>query len=519
MIRIKLFAIIFTVTMLFSVSNSFGQDAPHSLGLAPQSDVKVFNEPNPFAIGTRAFTQISTTPTFQFGKSFLESCTITNVGSPFLITFPGGLVYKDGVVYTWNQSSPFQLWTIDTVTGVHTFVFNMTGPPLGNFTGMCWDGTTMYGIGTSITQSQIFTINMTTGVCTLIGSPSAVCAGAINLLGRLGTQYSLFVVDIVLDNLYRVNKTTGVFTLVGALGANANFGQDGTVDPADNAFYWMAYTTGPQLRKLDTTNGSSVLLCSYLAQATGIAAKGAAGPPPPLTACRNVNVPILDNSTARDSVFVNLGGCTITDVNVRIDTVLHSWDSDLRFYIQRGTVGALVISNVGGSGDNFIGTILDDEATTPIASGTPPFTGSFIPSNPLTPFDGAGSSVYWKIAITDTAGGDEGILKAWCLVISYNCPTGGVKTIEVPNYYFLNQNYPNPFNPTTTIKFGVPETENVKLVIYDILGREVRTLLNEVRTPGTYEVNFDATNLASGIYFYNIQTPNFTQTKRMLLVK
>jgi hypothetical protein len=121
--------------------------------------------------------------------------------------------------------------------------------------------------------------------------------------------------------------------------------------------------------------------------------------------------------------------------------------------------------------------------------------------------------------LTDSATGDTGILRAWCLVIQFNCPTGGIKTIEIPNYYFLNQNYPNPFNPSTTIKFGMPEAEVVKVVVYDILGREVRTLLNEFRNPGTYEVNFDATSLSSGIYFYKIETPNFTQTRRMLLVK
>ena len=105
------------------------------------------------------------------------------------------------------------------------------------------------------------------------------------------------------------------------------------------------------------------------------------------------------------------------------------------------------------------------------------------------------------------------------MLITYQPFFGGIQTIEIPNYYFLNQNYPNPFNPVTNIKFGIPESGNVRLVVYDILGREVATLMNERKNPGTYEVNFDASQLASGIYFYSLQTERVTETKRMLLVK
>jgi subtilisin-like proprotein convertase family protein len=209
----------------------------------------------------------------------------------------------------------------------------------------------------------------------------------------------------------------------------------------------------------------------------------------------------------------------VADVNVRIDTLTHTWDADVSIYLQRGTIGSLIVDNVGGSGDNFIGTILNDSAATPIASGVAPFTGSFRPSNPLTPFNGAFTSGYWRLVVTDTAGGDSGLLKAWCLVITYTNCTGIQQTIEIPNYYSLGQNYPNPFNPVTNIKFSIPQSQDVKLVVFDILGREVATLVNEYKTSGVYQVDFDASHLASGVYFYSLQTPNFTQTKRMLLVK
>jgi len=87
------------------------------------------------------------------------------------------------------------------------------------------------------------------------------------------------------------------------------------------------------------------------------------------------------------------------------------------------------------------------------------------------------------------------------------------------NDFKLSQNYPNPFNPSTIIEYSLPQYGYVTLKIYDILGREIATLINEEKPIGSYEVEFDATGLTSGIYFYRIQTPNFTQTKKMILLK
>jgi hypothetical protein len=83
----------------------------------------------------------------------------------------------------------------------------------------------------------------------------------------------------------------------------------------------------------------------------------------------------------------------------------------------------------------------------------------------------------------------------------------------------LEQNYPNPFNPSTSIKFTVPASEFVTLKVYDVLGNEVATLVNEQKAPGTYEVRFDAGDLASGVYVYKMQAGNFTQTRKLMLMK
>ena len=98
----------------------------------------------------------------------------------------------------------------------------------------------------------------------------------------------------------------------------------------------------------------------------------------------------------------------------------------------------------------------------------------------------------------------------------------GVKTIsnEIPEIYSLAQNYPNPFNPSTKIKFDMPKNGFVTLKVYDMLGRVVSTLVNnEFITAGEKEITFSGQNLASGIYFYRLETGEFTSTRKMTLVK
>jgi len=90
---------------------------------------------------------------------------------------------------------------------------------------------------------------------------------------------------------------------------------------------------------------------------------------------------------------------------------------------------------------------------------------------------------------------------------------------ETPKQFSLYQNYPNPFNPTTKIKFNVPKSFIVTLKIFDILGREIAILVNEKLNAGEYEINFDGSNLSSGIYFYKLETNSFSETKKMLLLK
>lgn len=92
-------------------------------------------------------------------------------------------------------------------------------------------------------------------------------------------------------------------------------------------------------------------------------------------------------------------------------------------------------------------------------------------------------------------------------------------TVDAPNTFSLAQNYPNPFNPTTLIKFSIPVKGNVTLKVYDIIGNEVATLVNENKDAGTFEVNFSAEDLSSGIYLFQLKSSSFMETKKMTLIK
>jgi photosystem II stability/assembly factor-like uncharacterized protein len=90
---------------------------------------------------------------------------------------------------------------------------------------------------------------------------------------------------------------------------------------------------------------------------------------------------------------------------------------------------------------------------------------------------------------------------------------------EIPDNYQLFQNYPNPFNPKTNIKFDISKKSNVQILIYDILGKEIEILVNKEMNGGTYEVNWDASSYPSGVYIYKLVTNDFTETKKMVLIK
>ena len=125
----------------------------------------------------------------------------------------------------------------------------------------------------------------------------------------------------------------------------------------------------------------------------------------------------------------------------------------------------------------------------------------------------AGQNYFYMIEAVDDAGNS-----GWTTELSTSI-TSIKNEAVLPTVFALEQNYPNPFNPSTMISYSIPQNSFVTLKVYDIIGNEITTLVNETRSAGKYEVRFDASELSNGVYFYTVNTDNFTSTKKMLLMK
>jgi len=123
---------------------------------------------------------------------------------------------------------------------------------------------------------------------------------------------------------------------------------------------------------------------------------------------------------------------------------------------------------------------------------------------------------YWRVAASNGDGTSEFSDYAYFIT---EVLVGVEDKKEIPYKFALYQNYPNPFNPTTNIEYSVPRISNVSLKIYDALGREIKTLVDDVKSPGKYVVTFDAQSLSSGIYFCHLEAGSFNETKRLMLIK
>ncbi|MGB5530662.1 MAG: T9SS type A sorting domain-containing protein [Ignavibacteriaceae bacterium] len=98
-------------------------------------------------------------------------------------------------------------------------------------------------------------------------------------------------------------------------------------------------------------------------------------------------------------------------------------------------------------------------------------------------------------------------------------PVSVEKVTIQPTEFLLLNNYPNPFNPSTKIKYSIPQTSNLVIKVFDILGNEIETLVNEEKPAGTYELTWNAVNLPSGVYFYQLKAGSFINTKKMVLIR
>jgi len=229
---------------------------------------------------------------------------------------------------------------------------------------------------------------------------------------------------------------------------------------------------------------------------------------------KNIN----DMLTTKDTI--TLSGSSITNAVELFLSVRHSWVGDLNITLTapNGQVRDISSGN-GGSGDNILTFFVDGQTSVTTVSYLPPWSNICAAEQTLGNFGNSAVQGNWILSVSDIATGDTGVLQGWGIRIN-NAVTGNQQTgNSVPVKFSLYQNYPNPFNPFTTIKYDVAKDLNVNIKLYDMLGREVSVLVDEFLNAGSYEVNFDASNISSGTYFYKIQAGSFTDIKKMVIIK
>ncbi len=132
----------------------------------------------------------------------------------------------------------------------------------------------------------------------------------------------------------------------------------------------------------------------------------------------------------------------------------------------------------------------------------------------------SGTKYYWRVKPNYNFSLPTAFTKpAPSFWFEYVSDIGDVEKSEIPKQFALYQNYPNPFNPVTTIQFTTAQTGHISLMIMDMLGREVKTLVDDYLPAGEYYIKWDATDFPSGVYFYRIRARNFTQTMKLLLLQ
>ena len=214
---------------------------------------------------------------------------------------------------------------------------------------------------------------------------------------------------------------------------------------------------------------------------------------------------------------------TISDLDVQLN-ILHTYDDDLWLALVSPQNDTIVLSaHHGESGENYTNTIFDDEATVAIEDGSPPFTGSFIPEEPLSALDGQNAQGTWQLLVYDAVFGDEGELVSW--EIHVTPPSAAPEPVSgSAEDFVLLGGYPNPFNSSTTVRYVVPRDGHVNLTLYNTLGQEVRTLVSGAMAAGEHRAVWDGrdargADAATGMYLVRFEAAGRLATGKLLLLR
>jgi subtilisin-like proprotein convertase family protein len=313
---------------------------------------------------------------------------------------------------------------------------------------------------------------------------------------RAGTMPGLIAAWNFDGNLINFGSTTGI---------NGSFNTGGTNNCRFSAF--------------SNETSSGVPGISFLAHPTVVNRTATPNPFPGGFAIKAPFKPIVDVATTRDTIVIG-GAGTVTSVELFL-SVAHTFCADMDIVLRapNGQTRDISSDNGSSSGSGYLTFFVDGQTAVSNAAFLPPYSNLAGPEVAMGSMGSSATNGLWILEITDDLGGDSGTLRGWG--IRLNGAVTGIQPVtnNLPNKFNLAQNYPNPFNPITNIRFDIPKDVNVKLVIYDILGKEVKSLVNEFTKAGEYKVQFDATNIASGTYFYRLEAGDFVDVKKLVVIK
>ena len=341
--------------------------------------------------------------------------------------------------------------------------------------------------------------------------------------------------DMQLDSLRKIMfaTTSAIADVVGDARLLASWEFDGNLVPAGR-FHTMrgTFSTGTtnNCRFSSYTNESSstgsVLTLDLFGHPTTIKRPGTFDPAFPYGSYIHPvfeNVP--DNNPSGISDVITVGPSfpenTVTSVELFL-SVEGSRVGDLQVTLTAPNGQERTVVNNHGGTNNHIHTIFYDGAAANVTSTefVAPWSHGVQPFQAFGDFSASPTHGDWTLKVSDGTAGTTHTLLGWGIRLNGQTAVGIQQiTSQVPQKYELSQNYPNPFNPSTSIKFALPKSSLVTLKIYDIVGREVATLVNQELNAGTFEYSFDGSKLTSGVYFYRIDAGDFTEIKKMMLVK
>jgi subtilisin-like proprotein convertase family protein len=228
----------------------------------------------------------------------------------------------------------------------------------------------------------------------------------------------------------------------------------------------------------------------------------------------DLDMSIEDFQTTEDDLVIEPGkdDKTLIGIEVLIDSVLHTSDSDLEFTLSHNDISVTLISQGDASGENFIQTKMTDNAYDEISDGFAPYTGNFTGDNVLSSFLGTDPVGTWTLSIYDGVEGNTGVLKGWGLALIYSSSSGIGDKFEMEQFEL----FPNPAVSVVSIQSSVFNQQSAVVEIYDLNGKK---LAEKYFPAGSEEIEMDVSHLKSGVYFCTMITEQGYATKKLIIQK